>query len=117
MGLGLPYARPNQVIGLLGGSFDPAHAGHVHITREALKRFGLDHVWWLVTPGNPLGFVIGQGSLGLTMGQLLSLPMVVLGLALATGLWSSICARMDTMWVANNLVISFCRIMPQREMG
>jgi len=54
MGLGLPYARPGQVIGLLGGSFDPAHAGHVHITREALKRFGLDHVWWLVTPGNPL---------------------------------------------------------------
>jgi len=54
MGSGLPYARPGQVIGLLGGSFDPAHAGHVHITREALKRFGLDHVWWMVTPGNPL---------------------------------------------------------------
>jgi len=54
MGLGLPYALPGQVIGLLGGSFDPAHAGHVHITREALKRFGLDRVWWLVTPGNPL---------------------------------------------------------------
>lgn len=49
-----PYARPGQVIGLLGGSFDPAHEGHVHITREALKRFGLDQVWWLVTPGNPL---------------------------------------------------------------
>lgn len=47
-------ARPGQVIGLLGGSFDPAHGGHVHITREALKRFGLDHVWWLVSPGNPL---------------------------------------------------------------
>ncbi|UWQ15438.1 nicotinate-nucleotide adenylyltransferase [Aliiroseovarius sp. M344] len=50
----LPYARSGQVIGLLGGSFDPAHRGHVHITREALKRFGLDRVWWLVTPGNPL---------------------------------------------------------------
>lgn len=49
-----PYARAGQVIGLLGGSFDPAHEGHVHITREALKRFGLDQVWWLVTPGNPL---------------------------------------------------------------
>lgn len=49
-----PYARPGQVIGLLGGSFDPAHEGHVHITREALKRFGLDQIWWLVTPGNPL---------------------------------------------------------------
>lgn len=43
-----------QTIGLLGGSFDPPHSGHVHISREALKRFGLDRVWWLVSPGNPL---------------------------------------------------------------
>ncbi len=50
----MPYARAGQTIGLFGGSFDPAHAGHVHITREALKRFGLDRVWWLVSPGNPL---------------------------------------------------------------
>ncbi len=50
----LPHARPGQVIGLLGGSFDPAHSGHAHITREAIKRFGLDRVWWLVSPGNPL---------------------------------------------------------------
>ncbi|NNE53204.1 MAG: nicotinate-nucleotide adenylyltransferase [Sulfitobacter sp.] len=49
-----PQAGRGQVVGLLGGSFDPAHAGHVHITREALKRFGLDRVWWLVSPGNPL---------------------------------------------------------------
>lgn len=42
------------MIGLLGGSFDPAHNGHSHITREAIKRFGLDRVWWLVSPGNPL---------------------------------------------------------------
>ncbi|MEM7722447.1 MAG: nicotinate-nucleotide adenylyltransferase [Pseudomonadota bacterium] len=45
---------PGQSVGLFGGSFDPPHAGHVHISREALKRFGLDHVWWLVSPGNPL---------------------------------------------------------------
>lgn len=51
---GLPYVPAGRVIGLLGGSFDPAHCGHVHITREALKRFGLDEVWWLVSPGNPL---------------------------------------------------------------
>lgn len=49
-----PFARPGQKIGLLGGSFDPAHDGHVHITRAALTRFGLDRVWWLVSPGNPL---------------------------------------------------------------
>lgn len=50
----MPVAKPGQVIGLLGGSFDPPHAGHVHITKAALKRFGLDHVWWLVSPVNPL---------------------------------------------------------------
>lgn len=50
----LPHARAGQVIGLLGGSFDPAHAGHVHITHVALRSFGLDRVWWLVSPGNPL---------------------------------------------------------------
>lgn len=51
---GLPYVAAGMVVGLLGGSFDPAHAGHVHVTREALKRLGLDRVWWLVSPGNPL---------------------------------------------------------------
>ena len=51
---GWPLARAGQRIGLLGGSFDPAHEGHAHITREALRRFELDQVWWLVSPGNPL---------------------------------------------------------------
>ncbi|MFY0635458.1 MAG: nicotinate-nucleotide adenylyltransferase [Vannielia sp.] len=50
----IPYAAPGQTVGLLGGSFDPAHEGHLHVTLEALKRFGLDQVWWLVSPGNPL---------------------------------------------------------------
>jgi nicotinate-nucleotide adenylyltransferase len=54
MRAGFPIATKGMVIGLLGGSFDPAHEGHVHISREALKRMGLDRVWWLVTPGNPL---------------------------------------------------------------
>jgi len=49
-----PHPAPGQVIGLLGGSFDPAHDGHVAITKAALSRFGLDRVWWLVSPGNPL---------------------------------------------------------------
>lgn len=43
-----------MTVGLLGGSFDPPHAGHLHLSREALKRFGLDRVVWLVSPGNPL---------------------------------------------------------------
>lgn len=51
---GLPLARPGMRVGLLGGSFDPPHDGHVHLTREALRRIELDRVWWLVSPGNPL---------------------------------------------------------------
>ena len=41
-------------IGLLGGSFNPAHQGHRQISLASIKRLGLDQVWWLVSPGNPL---------------------------------------------------------------
>ncbi len=41
-------------IGLLGGSFNPAHEGHLHISKLALKILNLDEVWWLVSPQNPL---------------------------------------------------------------
>lgn len=51
---GFPIATAGLRVGLLGGSFDPPHSGHVHISRWALKEFGLDQVWWLVSPGNPL---------------------------------------------------------------
>ncbi len=50
----LPPHAKNITIGLLGGSFNPAHAGHRLISTIALKRLKLDYVWWLVTPGNPL---------------------------------------------------------------
>jgi nicotinate-nucleotide adenylyltransferase len=49
-----PHAAAGQRIGLLGGSFNPPHAAHRLITDIALKQLGLDRVWWLVTPGNPL---------------------------------------------------------------
>ena len=41
-------------IGLLGGSFDPPHIGHAHISDWATKKFSLDAIWWLPSPGNPL---------------------------------------------------------------
>lgn len=40
--------------GLLGGSFNPAHRGHWRISLHAANRLGLDEIWWLVSPGNPL---------------------------------------------------------------
>jgi nicotinate-nucleotide adenylyltransferase len=50
----LPLAYPGMKVGLFGGSFDPAHDGHAHVAETALKRLGLDRVWWLVSPQNPL---------------------------------------------------------------
>lgn len=45
--------RP-RTIGLLGGSFNPAHDGHFYVSLQAMRRLGLDEVWWLVSPQNPL---------------------------------------------------------------
>jgi nicotinate-nucleotide adenylyltransferase len=50
----LPPHSPGLRVGLFGGSFNPPHAAHRAATLLAMKRLRLDHVWWLVTPGNPL---------------------------------------------------------------
>lgn len=50
-------------IGLLGGSFNPAHEGHLHISLTALRLLDLDAVWWLVSPQNPLKAVDGMAPL------------------------------------------------------
>jgi nicotinate-nucleotide adenylyltransferase len=50
----LPHAPDGARVGVFGGSFDPAHDGHVHVSRHALRALQLDRIWWLVTPGNPL---------------------------------------------------------------
>jgi nicotinate-nucleotide adenylyltransferase len=44
----------HKKIGLLGGSFNPAHNGHLEISQVAIDVLGLDQVWWMVSPGNPL---------------------------------------------------------------
>jgi len=51
---GLPPHGPGQAIGLFGGTFNPPHSGHRQASLSALRRLGLDQVWWMVTPGNPL---------------------------------------------------------------
>ncbi len=60
----LPNAQKwqHKRIGLLGGSFNPAHGGHVHISEWAMRLLGLDAVWWLVSPQNPLKSTIGMAG-------------------------------------------------------
>ena len=59
-----PLCLPGQRIGVMGGSFNPPHAGHRIAAEAAMKRLGLDQVWWLITPGNPLKSRDGLSSLG-----------------------------------------------------
>lgn len=60
---GLVEDARRQRIGLLGGSFNPAHEGHLYISCEALKRLQLDAIWWLVSPQNPLKADTGMAPL------------------------------------------------------
>ncbi len=55
--------RRRMKIGLLGGSFNPAHYGHIHISEIALKLLNLDEVWWLITPQNPLKKIVKNAPL------------------------------------------------------
>lgn len=50
----LPGPARGLRIGLFGGSFNPAHTGHLHVAETAMKRLQLDWVWWIVARGNPL---------------------------------------------------------------
>ena len=56
MSLSIPrYGHRHRVrVGLLGGSFNPAHEGHLHVARQAMRHLRLDQLWLMVSPGNPL---------------------------------------------------------------
>ncbi|MEZ2131665.1 MULTISPECIES: nicotinate-nucleotide adenylyltransferase [unclassified Sinorhizobium] len=50
----MPHVERGMVVGLFGGSFNPAHEGHALVAEIAIRRLRLDQLWWMVTPGNPL---------------------------------------------------------------
>jgi nicotinate-nucleotide adenylyltransferase len=50
----VPLTAPGLRVGVMGGTFNPPHDGHVLISHTAIRRLGLDELWWVVTPGNPL---------------------------------------------------------------
>lgn len=52
--LRIPYVERGMAVGLFGGSFNPPHAGHALASEIAIRRLGLQQLWWMVTPGNPL---------------------------------------------------------------
>lgn len=52
--LRMPHVERGMVVGLFGGSFNPAHEGHALVAEIAIRRLRLDQLWWMVTPGNPL---------------------------------------------------------------
>ena len=62
------YLR-NRKIGILGGSFNPAHDGHIHISQVAKLSLGLDEVWWLVAPQNRLKSSFGMEEFGKRLNQ------------------------------------------------
>lgn len=50
----MPHVEKGMTVGLFGGSFNPPHQGHVLVAEIALRKLGLNQLWWMVTPGNPL---------------------------------------------------------------
>jgi nicotinate-nucleotide adenylyltransferase len=89
-------------IGLLGGSFNPAHAGHLHVAELALRRLRLDQVWLMVSPGNPLKEKRGMASMAERMASAHAIACRSLaggGRILATGIEAALHTRytVDTL--------------------
>lgn len=90
-------ARSGARIGILGGSFNPAHEGHLHISRLALKRLALDQLWWMVSPQNPLKPAAGMAPFAERLASARSLarhPRILV---------TDIEARLNTRYTADTL--------------
>jgi nicotinate-nucleotide adenylyltransferase len=127
----LPPHATGMRIGLFGGTFNPPHEGHRLVSLIALRRLGLDRIWWLVTPGNPLKENAGLPPLGLRMEACRRLArhprIVVSGLEAEIGTrytYDTIaflrqrCAGVDFVWImgADNLA-SFHRWQRWRDIA
>jgi nicotinate-nucleotide adenylyltransferase len=94
--------------GLLGGSFNPAHRGHRQLSINALKALGLDEIWWLVSPGNPLKPADGMATLEC---RFASAAAVARGLPIRV---TAIEQTLGTRYTAETLR-ALCRRFPERR--
>lgn len=99
----LPGPYRGLRIGLFGGSFNPAHGGHLHVAETALRRLQLDHVWWMVAAGNPL-----KEEHGVFEARLASARRVAEGPAMRV---TSLEAALGVTYTAD-LLERLCRITP-----
>lgn len=90
---------PGMTVGLFGGSFNPAHDGHAHLARTALRQLGLDRVVWLVSPQNPLKSARDSAPLAERMASARAAAATV-GPAMIV---SDIESRMGTQWTIDTL--------------
>lgn len=102
-------SKSRRPTGILGGSFNPAHAGHRAISLAALQALGLDEVWWLVSPGNPLKD--GVSDMAPIAARLASAEHMARG---ARILPTAIEARLGTRYTVDTLV-RLVRLYPRRR--
>ncbi|PZU11670.1 nicotinate-nucleotide adenylyltransferase [Sphingomonas sp.] len=103
---GKPSRRPT---GLLGGSFNPAHAGHRGISLAAIEALDLDEMWWLVSPGNPLK--AGAPDMAPLAARLASAERMARGTRIVP---TAIEARLGTRYTVDTL-IRLVRLYPRRR--
>jgi nicotinate-nucleotide adenylyltransferase len=95
--------------GLLGGSFNPAHSGHRRISLQAIEALGLDELWWLVSPGNPLKE--GKGDMAPLAARLASANRMARGTRIVP---TAVEARLGTRYTADTLR-KLVRLHPHRR--